>query len=177
VLRENTLRQAEVIGELHPHFTVAWDNLLPELYPDTGTPKAYSPEHAARVPEGAGGGNIRIYFCTPDGQIVHQVIGYWKPESLLEEIRFARRLLDQPEQRLALHAERRQRLTEQWRQAEAAVPAQPGKNDPAARRAAQFHIRLRAAQDAAANMLGDIGQALERRRAEVYTKGAVGCDS
>lgn len=178
MLRENTLANAEVLGELHNHFIVAWDNLLPELYPDTGgPPKGYNPEHVASVPEGAGGGNIRIFFCTPDGKVVHQVIAYWKPESLLAEIRFARRLLEQPAAIRSLHAERRKDLDRLWREAEAASPARPKRNDPAVRRVAQCQIRLRAADETLADLLADLERILDRRREEVYTKGALGCDS
>lgn len=154
---------------------MAWHNLLPELYSDSvESLKGYSPEHVAAVPEGAGGGNIRIYFCTPEGKVIHQVIGYWKPDSLLQEIRFARMLLAQPAALRSLHAERRKELDALRLEANAAVPAQPQRNDPAARRAAQLNLRVRAAVETATDLFSDLGQVLDRRREEVYSKGAVG---
>ena len=42
-------------------------------------------------PMGAGGGNIRTYFCTPGGQVVHYLQGYWSAEQYTVALRFAQR--------------------------------------------------------------------------------------
>src|SRR5262245_9861530 len=104
-MRAETLSHAEVVGFLNEQFVIGWSNLLPELYgnadPNAPPPKAYNSEHLRSVPEGAGGGNIRCYFCNAEGKIVHQVVGYWKPERFLEETRFALALLTKSPAELA----------------------------------------------------------------------------
>src|SRR5690349_13117468 len=91
-MRAETLAEAEVVGFLNQHFTLAWENLYPELFgradPNAAPPR-YSPEQMKDMPEGAGGGNIRCYVCTPDGKIVHQTLGFWRPERFLGELKFA----------------------------------------------------------------------------------------
>src|SRR3974377_1937157 len=114
-MRADTLADAEVIGYLNQHFVIAWSNLLPELYgnadPHAPPPPSYNPEHVRSVPEGAGGGNIRVYFCTPRGGVVHQVIGYGNPPRFLEEARLALTLLQgSPDAAAKIQRERRKEL-------------------------------------------------------------------
>lgn len=47
----------------------------------------YPDDQVDRCPEGAGGGNVRLYLCAPGGQVRRMLLGYWKPERLLEELR------------------------------------------------------------------------------------------
>lgn len=178
-MRADTLADAEVIGYLNQHFVIAWSNLLPELYgnadPNAPAPPNYNPDHVKSVPEGAGGGNIRVYFCTPQGRVVHQVIGYWKATRFLEEARLAVELLQRtPEQVAKVQAGRRKELEKERDAALAALPAKPERNDPVVRRAAQLGLRCRAAEDLQRELYADVETILDRRREEVYTKGALG---
>lgn len=65
-------------------------NQLPELYcnnaVDPGADR-YPDDQVDRCPEGAGGGNVRLYLCAPGGQVRRMLLGYWKPDRLLEELR------------------------------------------------------------------------------------------
>ncbi|MBY0527673.1 MAG: hypothetical protein K2R98_30020 [Gemmataceae bacterium] len=181
MMRADTLASAEVIGYLNEHYVIAWSNLLPELYgnadPNAPPPPKYNPEHVKSVPEGAGGGNIRIYFCNPQGRVLHQVIGYWKPDRFLDEARFAASLFAMsPDRVIKVQTQRREELEKEQATAMAALPVEPKRNDPAARCAAQVGLRCRAANDLRKELHADIEDLLDRRREEVYTKGAVGCD-
>ena len=40
-------------------------------------------------PVGGGGGNLRTYFCTPEGKIVHYLEGYWPVTHFAAELRIA----------------------------------------------------------------------------------------
>ena len=96
-MRANTLAAAEVVGPLNSRFVVAWSNLLPEFYgtaePNPNAPQAYDERRIEPLPAGARGANNRLYFCKPDGTVVHQVTGYWRPQHLLEEVAFADSLM------------------------------------------------------------------------------------
>jgi hypothetical protein len=178
-MRVETLSRAEVVGPLNEHFVVAWSNLVPELYgnadPNAPPPPSYNPEHARSMPEGGGGGNIRVYFCTPDGLIVHQVVGFWKAERFVEEVEFARGLLPlSPDEVRARQAARREEIAALRTAAGAEVPAEAARNDPRARRFAALSLRLRAADELLGDLFADVGDVLDRRHEEVYTKGAVG---
>ena len=164
---------------MNTNFIVAWSNLLPELYgnsdPNRPPPPQYSPEHLRSLPEGAGGGNIRAYFCTPRGHIVHLSIGYWKPERFLDEARFALALAGSNSGEVTeAQTRRRQELEAQRQTEEKELPAKPAANDPAVRKVGELGLRLRAAEDVRRDLLADIVEVLDRRREEVYTKGAVG---
>src|SRR5262245_44884386 len=97
-MRAKTLAADEVVSTLNRQYVIVWHNLLPELYgtadPDAGAPPTYDEQRVERLPEGAGGGNIRIYFCKPDGAVIHQVTGYWRPRRFMEEVAFAESLVD-----------------------------------------------------------------------------------
>jgi hypothetical protein len=181
-MRANTLAAAEVVGPLNSRFVVAWSNLLPELYgaadPNSDAPAAYNTERVARLPEGAGGGNIRIYFCRPDGAVVHQVIGYWRPERFLEELAFAERLMELDSKQVRGEQGRRLRELEAVAERELVlVPDNVTANDPTARSAAQQALRRRSADELQALLGQDVEMLLRERRIKVYTEGAVGCDS
>ncbi len=180
-MRADTLAAAEVVGTLDSHFIIAWHNLLPELYgkasPTAAAPPRYTPENVRAVPEGSGGGNIRVYFCTPQGRVVHETIGYWKQHAFLGEVRVALDLLSQSrDQAERFHRERQRALTGQQEAALAALASQPERNDPEVRRAALLGLRLRAAAAIRQDLYVDVEVLMDRRREEVYTKGAVGCD-
>lgn len=178
-MRADTLADAEVIGFLNQHFVIAWSNLLPELYgnadPHAAPPPSYDPERVKGVPEGAGGGNIRVYFCTPQGRVVHQTVGYWKAPRFLEEARRAVELLQRsPDHVARVQRARLQELEKERDAALAALPDRPQRNDPVVRRAAQLGLRCRAGEDLQRDLYADVETILDRRREEVYTKGALG---
>jgi hypothetical protein len=171
-----TLADADVTRHLSERYVVAWSNLLPELYgnadPNVPPPASYDTRAVRTTPEGAGGSNIRAYFCTAGGKIVHLSIGYWRPERFLAEARFAEQLLTRAKAEMAAaQRQRRQRIETALREAQTAlVPS-----DPASRvRVGQAALKLRAATELTPDLLADIDAVLDRRREEVYTKGAVG---
>jgi hypothetical protein len=180
-MRAETLAEAEVIGFLQKHFVLAWSNLLPELFgaadPNADPPK-YPVEQTRDLPEGAGGGNIRIYFCTADGKIVHQVLGLWRIQRFLDECRFALSLpTADPAEMTKLQKQHRQKLEGEWARAHELI--KPGSNwrDPSVRKAGTCGIRLRSADELFKDLLADVEAVIDRRREEVFTKGALGCDS
>jgi hypothetical protein len=180
-MRADTLAHAEVIGYLNANYVIAWSNLLPELYgnadPNAPPPPKYDPAHVESLPEGAGGGNIRVYFCNPQGRLLHEVIGYWKPEQFLAEAHLAVALgAMNPDRVIHRQTERRAVLERERTAAMAVLPEEPRRNDPLVRHAAQLGLRCRAAADLCRELHADIEDLLDRRREEVYTKGAVGCD-
>jgi hypothetical protein len=106
-----TLSDPRVQEALRPYALVT-HNQLPELYcnntVDPGVDR-YPDDQVDRCPEGAGGGNVRLYVCEPGGRIRRLLLGYWKPERFLEELRHFE--LDPPDHE-RLHQERtaRERL-------------------------------------------------------------------
>ncbi len=73
-------------------------NQVPGLYcGDAGS--SFPPGQLARVREGDGGPNIRIYFCDPDGRVVRTVTGFVGPERLLREAEEALREMQKPDGR------------------------------------------------------------------------------
>lgn len=94
-MRTVTFSNAEVTKLLDDHFDLYWTNQLPELFRDPkAPPKRYPEAQMAQFPEGGGGGNVRVFVCTRDGRIVHHLRGYWSPERLLDELRFALALVE-----------------------------------------------------------------------------------
>ncbi len=89
-MRTVTFADPEIVDFLNENFVPVWLNHSPEIYqglaPQDQPQAAYSPAEMAAYPEGGGGGNIRSYFCGPDGRIVHNTQGYWGPELYLREL-------------------------------------------------------------------------------------------
>lgn len=64
-----------------------WVNQIPGLYCASHAPTNKFPaEMVEKCPEGAGGGNVRMFVCTPEGKIEACLLGYWRKESLLREL-------------------------------------------------------------------------------------------
>ncbi len=162
-------------------------NQLPELYCSSGTvdPQDYPADQLRCVTEGAGGGNVLSYFCTSSGQVVGYLAGYWRPSRYLEETRWALARMSQSREALARpHGVRASRLQQER---DALHPPDQVQqllaSGPPARRAQVF------AEVAAFNRLGrshresretlhwPIRKVLQKVEDEVYTKGALGCDS
>jgi hypothetical protein len=89
-MRTVTFSDAKVAAALSEHFICAWKNIRPsEMFSD----KAVTLNQrlsADSLNEGAGATNVCSIFALPDGRIVHAVLGYVQPETLLREIEFAR---------------------------------------------------------------------------------------
>ncbi|HEX6813183.1 MAG TPA: hypothetical protein VF384_16285 [Planctomycetota bacterium] len=93
-----TFSDPEVCRLLDTQFVSTWHNQAQDLFPGKpGAPGDHQPavsEHYLRTfPDGAGGGNVRMFFCTPDGRIVHGIEGFYRPETFLAEVAFAQQLL------------------------------------------------------------------------------------
>ncbi|MEK7469817.1 MAG: hypothetical protein AAB074_20805 [Planctomycetota bacterium] len=89
-----TLSDEGVNAAIEDRWVSTWHNQCPGLYcnntADSRKPIPYPPEQLATIYEGTGGGNIRLYFCDPDGKVVHYVSGFLDRGRLLEEEEFAR---------------------------------------------------------------------------------------
>jgi hypothetical protein len=93
-----TFSDPEVQKLLDTQFVLTWHNQAQDLFPGKpGSPADQQPavsEHYLRTfPDGAGGGNVRMFFCTPDARIVHSIEGYYRPATFLAEVAFAQQLM------------------------------------------------------------------------------------
>lgn len=134
-------------------FKVVVHDQAPGLY--CGDSKARYP--AAQVegcPESAGGGNVRVYLCTPDGDVAFLILGYWAPPRFLEELARGEEILAGPAEAGRLHRECRER------------------HGATADRAEKLLVR--AHDEALADLGRPVRQVLERLEDEIYTKGAIG---
>jgi hypothetical protein len=178
-MRAETLADAEVIGFLNAHFTLAWENLYPELFgraDPNAAPLRYAPEQMKDMPDGAGGGNIRCYVCTPGGRIVHQMLGYWKAGRFLAELKFALNLpTADPVKLKAEQARHAAKVQAEWAAATERAGAGNDWRDPKLKFAAGCGVRVRGADELLGDLLADVGAVIDRRRDEVFTKGALGC--
>jgi len=98
VLRTVTFSDPEVQKVLDTQFVLTWHNQAQDLFPGKpGSPGDHQPavsEHYLRTfPDGAGGGNVRMFFCTADARIVHSIEGYYRPATFLAEVAFAQQLM------------------------------------------------------------------------------------
>jgi hypothetical protein len=91
-MRTVTFADVELIDYLRQNFVLVWHNQAPEGPGIEGVQQRYTPAQAQAYPEGGGGGNVRSYFCTPDGKVVYFLQGYWRHDRYLAEARFAREL-------------------------------------------------------------------------------------
>ena len=177
-MRAETLADAEVVGLLRQRFTLAWVNLYPELFgvadPNAAPPK-YAKAQTDDLPEGAGGGNIRCYFCTPDGRIVHQTLGLWRPERFQEECRFALSLPDDAAKLRAAQSKHAAKVQAEWAAARERAGKSTDWRDPKLSAAAGCGVRVRGTDELLADLLKPVGEVIDRRRDEVFTKGALGC--
>jgi hypothetical protein len=92
LMRTVTFADIQVIQVLQKHFVLVWHNQSPEFFSE-GVQEPATPEQAKAYPEGAGGGNVRTYFCTPNGQMVYYLQGFWRTERFVEEAVFARKVI------------------------------------------------------------------------------------
>ena len=133
-MRTVTFSRPEVNRVINERFVCTWFNQASDLFP--GKPgngvdrqPPVSGHYLQNFPDGAGGPNVKIFFCTPEGQIVHFIQGYYSPDTFLEEARFALRLLSSPPGDLQkLHEKRLVAISEEGRRLQVKpVPGDPAK--------------------------------------------------
>jgi hypothetical protein len=91
-MRTVTFADLDLVEHLQKHFILVWHNQSPDMGMQ-GVQQKYTPAQAKAYPEGGGGGNVRTYFCLPDGRVAYYLEGYWRGDSYLAEARFARGLV------------------------------------------------------------------------------------
>ena len=90
-MRTVTFSDAKVTAALSKNFICAWKNIRPDQkFGDDDVKANQKLEERHGLGEGAGATNVCSIFALPDGRIVHAVLGYVRPETLLREIEFAR---------------------------------------------------------------------------------------
>lgn len=157
-------------------FVCAKVNLVPGLL--LGGASHHSEELLAQFPEGGGGGNVRSIFCTPDGRILSEVKGFWRPERYREEASLALAMSVEGRDAIAVlhqtHASSHEREREGV-EAERSQQTEPEpKPSPWARRIAALN-RLARSHHESIELLGTpVEEYLDRISDEVWTKGNVG---
>lgn len=81
-----------MLRELQSQWIVGWKNIITESY--VGDSHGYTCEETSvGTTNGAGGRNVQLFMIAPDGVVIHALAGFWHPEDLLRELRFARQKL------------------------------------------------------------------------------------
>lgn len=199
-MRAGTLSDPETMRFLRSQFVLVTHNQLPQLYctsatVDTSSKTLYQKEQLATVTEGAGGGNIRSYFCLPDGRVVGFIAGYWKPTRYREEARWMLERMKNGVGSLAQqHWHRAAAIESQRNQYLPPVDVEqllselsassPNTNNLESRerflnfrQIAAFNRLIRSYRESREIVLWPIDKVLRKVEEEVYTKGAIGCDS
>jgi hypothetical protein len=101
-LRGVTLPDDEVIDLLHDQFVVGWRNIHKEEH--VGLSHGYKKtQTAVGTTNGAGGRNVQLIVMAADETVLHVLPGFWHPEDLASELRWAQglhRLWLEPERSL-----------------------------------------------------------------------------
>jgi hypothetical protein len=117
-MRTVTFSQPDVIRTMETNFVSTWFNQAPEQYPILSHTAAIAAgvrekvacdclsaqgvrKEAARgaalpkatLPPGAGGTNVKIFFCAPDGRILNYLQGHWTPREFTDHAAFSLELL------------------------------------------------------------------------------------
>lgn len=102
LMRTVTFADDKLVAAINQNVIPVWHNQNPDAANNgaDSQPKP-SQQQIDAYPLGGGAGNMRAYFCDPDGSIVHYLQGYWPPEHFLTEMDFAQ------EQFIAVAASRR----------------------------------------------------------------------
>ncbi len=83
-----TLADDKVREVLKDRFVVGWKNVMNEQW--VGQSHGYSRrQQAVGTTNGAGGRNVQIFVLSPDLVVLHALPGFWHPDDLLGELRFA----------------------------------------------------------------------------------------
>jgi hypothetical protein len=155
-----TLADPAVQELLRRNFVLAMHNQLPDLYCnrsiDPGVDR-YPGDQVDRCPESAGGGNLRIYLCRPSGELLFEMLGYWKPDAFLAELRRGAAMARVSGGRAELERLHRDCLDRH-----------AGSTDRAEK------LLVRAHEEAIADLLTPLQKVLDRIEDEIYTKGAIG---
>jgi hypothetical protein len=81
-----------VLSELKSDWIVGWDNIIKKEF--VGDSHGYTCEQTAiGTTNGAGGRNVQLFMISGDGVVVHALAGYWHPDDLVSELKFAREKL------------------------------------------------------------------------------------
>lgn len=76
---------------LQSDFVLGWKNIRREDY--VGYSSGYSPaQHSVGTTNGAGPRNTQLVVMTPDLVVLHALPGFWHPEDLARELRFAQQI-------------------------------------------------------------------------------------
>ena len=157
-----TLSDERVKATIEEGWVSTWHNQCPGLYcdktADLRKPIPYPPEQLATIYEGTGGGNIRIYFCDPDGGVIHFVSGFLDSSRLYVEEEFAR-------QQMGRREDLRRNLCEDR------ATAQAGCADELVRPEIRDH---RARNLLAVPHGRDVWRLLRAIEDDIYLKGAIG---
>jgi len=145
---------------LSREFVLALHNQVPELYCNTSVDPGvdrYPGDQVDRCPESAGGGNLRLFLCRPSGELLFQMLCYWKPARFLDELRRG----------LAISAAGASRPDVERLHRECL-----GRHEVSGER--DENLLVRAHEEALADLFHPVQGILDRLEDEVYTKGAVG---
>ncbi len=87
-LRGVSLPNREVLELLQSSFVVGWTNIQKEMH--VGMSHGYRCDQTAvGTTNGAGGRNLQLVVLAADGTVLHVLPGFWHPEDLVTELRFA----------------------------------------------------------------------------------------
>jgi hypothetical protein len=90
-LRGVTLPDDEVMALLRDEFVVGWRNIHKDEF--VGLSHGYKKTQTAiGTTNGAGGRNVQLVVMAHDGTVLHVLPGFWHPEDLAGELRWARTL-------------------------------------------------------------------------------------
>ena len=87
-MRAVSLSDEGVLQNLKRNYVVGYKNITGASYAgksgkhDTTAPAVYTTN-------GAGPHNVQLFFLSPDGVVLHCLLGFWDPRDLLVEMRFA----------------------------------------------------------------------------------------
>ena len=83
-----TLPDPEVLSLLESSFVVGWKNIRKEDH--VGFSHGYTPKQSCvGTTNGAGARNVQILVLSPDRVVLHALPGFWHPQDLARELRFA----------------------------------------------------------------------------------------
>ena len=84
-----SLPQEPTFSLLKDHFVVGWKNIDREDF--VGSSHGYTcAQKAVGTTNGAGPRNTQMFVLSSDGVVLHCLPGFWHPEDLAHELRFAR---------------------------------------------------------------------------------------
>jgi thioredoxin-related protein len=91
LMRRATFSDERLVQDLRHQVVAVWHDQNSVLVNCKLQPPQKPPtkQMIKAYPVGGGGGNLRTYFCTPAGKIVHYVEGYWPATAFAAELRYA----------------------------------------------------------------------------------------